>query len=81
MTFRALRPYIIAVGMTLPGVSIRFLHPDVSPLLVALLSNSGVPAIMLLLTSMVIISKLPFVNVFFLILLLLFYDNLFWLQR
>lgn len=38
MTIRALRPYIIAVGMTLPGIGLRFLHPDVSPLLVALLS-------------------------------------------
>ena len=39
MTIRALRPYIIAVGMTLPGLCIRFLHPDVSPLVVALLSG------------------------------------------
>ena len=33
MTVRALRPYIIAVGMTVPGLCLRFLHPDVSPLL------------------------------------------------
>ena len=50
MTFRALRPYIIAVGMTLPGVSIRFLHPDVSPLLVAALSGMAILGASFLLT-------------------------------
>ena len=50
MTIRALRPYIIAVGMTLPGVSIRFLHPDVSPLLVALLSGMAILGASFLLT-------------------------------
>ena len=50
MTLRALRPYIIAVGMTLPGVSIRFLHPDVSPLLVALLSGMAILGASFLLT-------------------------------
>ena len=50
MTLRALRPYIIAVGMTLPGVSIRFLHPDVSPLLVAVLSGMDILGASFLLT-------------------------------
>ena len=50
MTLRALRPYIIAVGMTLPGVSIRFLHPDVSPLLVAVLSGMAILGASFLLT-------------------------------
>ena len=50
MTIRALRPYIIAVGMTLPGVSIRFLHPDVSPLLVAVLSGMAILGASFLLT-------------------------------
>lgn len=50
MTIRALRPYIIAVGMTLPGVGLRFLHPDVSPLLVALLSGMAILGASFLLT-------------------------------
>ena len=50
MTIRALRPYIIAVGMTLPGIGLRFLHPDVSPLLVALLSGMAILGASFLLT-------------------------------
>ena len=50
MTIRALRPYIIAVGMTLPGLCIRFLHPDVSPLVVALLSGMAILGASFLLT-------------------------------
>lgn len=50
MTVRALRPYIIAVGMTLPGLCIRFLHPDVSPLVVALLSGMAILGASFLLT-------------------------------
>jgi len=50
MTIRALRPYIIAVGMTLPGLCLRFLHPDVSPLLVALLSGLAILGASFLLT-------------------------------
>lgn len=50
MTVRALRPYIIAVGMTLPGIGLRFLHPDVSPLLVALLSGMAILGASFLLT-------------------------------
>ena len=50
MTVRALRPYIIAVGMTLPGICIRFLHPDVSPLVVALLSGMAILGASFLLT-------------------------------
>ncbi len=50
MTIRALRPYIIAVGMTLPGLGLRFLHPDVSPLLVALLSGMAILGASFLLT-------------------------------
>ena len=50
MTIRALRPYIIAVGMTVPGLCLRFLHPDVSPLLVALLSGMAILGASFLLT-------------------------------
>ncbi len=50
MTVRALRPYIIAVGMTVPGLCLRFLHPDVSPLLVALLSGMAILGASFLLT-------------------------------
>lgn len=50
MTIRALRPYIIAVGMTLPGLGLRFLHPDISPLYVALLSGMAILGASFLLT-------------------------------
>ena len=50
MTIRKLRPYIIAVGMTLPGLGLRFLHPDISPLLVALLSGLAILGASFLLT-------------------------------
>ena len=50
MTIRTLRPYIIAVGMTLPGLGLRFLHPDISPLYVALLSGMAILGASFLLT-------------------------------
>ena len=50
MTIRALRPYIIAVGMTLPGLCLRFIHPDISPLVVALLSGIAILGASFLLT-------------------------------
>ena len=50
MTISKLRPYIIAVGMTLPGLGLRFLHPDISPLLVALLSGLAILGASFLLT-------------------------------
>jgi len=50
MTVRALRPYIIAVGMTLPGLCLRFIHPDISPLVVALLSGMAILGASFLLT-------------------------------
>ncbi|QCC84937.1 sodium:calcium antiporter [Desulfovibrio desulfuricans] len=50
MTVRALRPYIIAVGLTLPGLCLRFIHPDISPLVVALLSGMAILGASFLLT-------------------------------
>lgn len=50
MTIRGLRPYIIAAAMTLPGVGLRFLHPDISPLLTALLSGMAILGASFLLT-------------------------------
>jgi len=50
MTVRALRPYIIAVGITLPGLCLRFIHPDISPLVVALLSGMAILGASFLLT-------------------------------
>ena len=50
MTVRSFRPYIIAVAMTLPGLGLRFMHPDVSPLLVVLLSGMAILGASFLLT-------------------------------
>ena len=50
MTVRSFRPYIIAVVMTLPGLGLRFMHPDVSPLLVVLLSGMAILGASFLLT-------------------------------
>lgn len=50
MNFRALRPYILATLITLPGFGLRFMHPDMSPLLVALLSGLAILGASFLLT-------------------------------
>lgn len=50
MHLRALRPYIIAVLMTLPGLGLRFVHPDLSPLVVVLLSGMAILGASFLLT-------------------------------
>lgn len=50
MNLRALRPYILATLITLPGLGLRFMHPDMSPLLVALLSGLAILGASFLLT-------------------------------
>ena len=50
MTIRSLRPYIFAVLMTVPGLCLRFAHPDISPLVVALLSGVAILGASFLLT-------------------------------
>ncbi len=50
MSFRALRPYCIALLMTLPGIGLRFAHPDISPLIVALCSGMAILGASFLLT-------------------------------
>ncbi len=39
---RRLRPFLIAVLMTLPGVFLRLTHPDISPLLMAFLTGMAI---------------------------------------
>ena len=51
MTIRSLRPYIIAVLLTLPGVGLRFIdHTGMSPIVVALLSGIAILGASFLLT-------------------------------
>ena len=50
MSFRALRPYLLAVLLTVPGLALRFAHPDISPLWVALLSGLAILGASFLLT-------------------------------
>ncbi|MDR3361738.1 MAG: sodium:calcium antiporter [Desulfovibrio sp.] len=50
MSFRALRPFILAVLITLPGVVFRFTHPDFSPLWAALLAGMAILGASFLLT-------------------------------
>lgn len=50
MTLRVLRPYILAVLLTLPGLALRFVHPDISPIWVALLSGMAILGASFLLT-------------------------------
>ncbi len=50
MSFRALRPYCIALLMTLPGIALRFIQPDISPLLMALFSGMAILGASFLLT-------------------------------
>ena len=42
MSLRALRPYILAIVLTLPGLALRFAHPDLSPIWVAVLSGIAI---------------------------------------
>lgn len=50
MSFRALRPYLLAVLLTAPGLALRFAHPDISPIWVALLSGLAILGASFLLT-------------------------------
>lgn len=50
MNLRALRPYLLAALITLPGLGLHFMHPDMSPLLVALLSGLAILGASFLLT-------------------------------
>lgn len=50
MSFRALRPYLLAVLLTVPGLALRFANPDISPLWVALLSGLAILGASFLLT-------------------------------
>ncbi|MBQ9405516.1 MAG: sodium:calcium antiporter [Desulfovibrio sp.] len=50
MSFRVLRPYVLALLMTLPGMILRFAHPDISPLLLALGSGLAILGASFLLT-------------------------------
>ncbi|GFH63017.1 MAG: electrochemical potential-driven transporter [Candidatus Desulfovibrio kirbyi] len=50
MSPRALRPFILAILLTLPGVALRFAHPAISPLTAALLSGMAILGASFLLT-------------------------------
>ena len=50
MSLRALRPYILAIVLTLPGLALRFAHPDLSPIWVAVLSGIAILGASFLLT-------------------------------
>ena len=50
MSLRALRPYILAIVLTLPGLALRFAHPDLSPIWVAVLSGMAILGASFLLT-------------------------------
>ena len=50
MTIRALRPYILAVLMTIPGLALHFAPPDISPLIVTALAGMAILGASFLLT-------------------------------
>lgn len=50
MSLRALRPYILAIVLTLPGLALRFAHPDLSPIWAAVLSGIAILGASFLLT-------------------------------
>ncbi|MDR0815925.1 MAG: sodium:calcium antiporter [Desulfovibrio sp.] len=50
MAFSVLRPFILAVLLTLPSLVLRAVHPDISPLSVALLSGLAILGASFLLT-------------------------------
>ena len=50
MSLRALRPYLLAALLTVPGLALRFAHPDISPIWVALLSGLAILGASFLLT-------------------------------
>ncbi len=50
MSLRALRPYLLAVLLTVPGLALRFAHPDISPIWIALLSGLAILGASFLLT-------------------------------
>ncbi len=50
MSLRALRPYILAIVLTVPGLALRFAHPDLSPIWVAVLSGMAILGASFLLT-------------------------------
>ena len=50
MNMRALRPYILAVLMTIPGLALHLAPPDISPFIVALLSGMAILGASFLLT-------------------------------
>ena len=50
MTIRALRPYILAVLMTIPGLALHLAPPDISPLIVTALSGMAILGASFLLT-------------------------------
>ena len=50
MSLRALRPYLLAILMTLPGLALRLAPADVSPMLVAVLAGLAILGASFLLT-------------------------------
>ena len=50
MTIRALRPYILAVLMTIPGLALHLAPPDISPLIVTALAGMAILGASFLLT-------------------------------
>ena len=50
MSLRALKPFIFAILLTVPGLALRATHPDISPLLTALLAGVAILGASFLLT-------------------------------
>lgn len=42
MTTKDVMPFLLAIAATLPGVALRFFHPEVSPILVACLTGMAI---------------------------------------
>lgn len=42
MTFRESVPFIVAIAATIPGILLRVVHPDISPLLMASLTGLAI---------------------------------------
>ena len=50
MSLRALSPFFISILLTLPGLALRFAHPEISPLVTALLAGVAILGASFLLT-------------------------------
>lgn len=50
MSLRTFSPFFLSIALTIPGLTLRFMHPDISPLMTALLAGVAILGASFLLT-------------------------------